>query len=99
MERATKRSILRPEAAFERCGFRRSKGHKDVQAGTFPPPVKLSVAKNGQTRASGFLSDELDAWIDAKAAGASEDELRRLVAELVAKRTAAASVEGGRRNG
>lgn len=98
MERTFPRSIVRPESAFARCGFRPSKGYKDAKAGIFPPPVVLSTTKSGQPRASGFLSDELDAWIAAKAAGASDEELRALVRELVAARKpSATSTSGGGR--
>jgi prophage regulatory protein len=54
--------------------------YRCVKEGTLPPPVKLS------TRSSAWVEDEIAAVNEARIAGKSDDELRRLVARLVARR-------------
>lgn len=47
-----------------------------VRNGYFPPPVKLG-------RGSRWVSTEVDAVVDARIAGKSDDEVRRIVAMLI----------------
>ena len=53
-------SILRLPAVLTRTGLSRSSIYAAIAAGTFPKPVKLS------SRAVGFLTSEVDAWITAR---------------------------------
>lgn len=64
-------------------GKRRSQLYADVAAGTFPPPVKIG------TRASAWVRHEYQRILAARVAGKTDDEIKALVAELVAQRKAA----------
>ena len=57
----TKRFIRLPEV-INRTGYRRTSIYQKVAEGTFPAPVKLGP------RAVGWLSTEIDAWIDERVA-------------------------------
>ena len=56
-----------------------------AKKGIFPPPVKIGA------RASAWLEHEVEAVNAARAAGKSDDEIRELVAKLVAARSKAAA--------
>lgn len=73
-------AIERAAQAFRRYGKAKTAAYCDIQAGLFPPQIRIGA------RASGFLSHEIDAVIAARAAGASDAELRDIVTQLVAKR-------------
>jgi prophage regulatory protein len=75
--------ILRIPATTHIRGRSRSGHYADIQAGLFPPPIKIGP------RASGHPENEVAAMIEATIAGKSPDELRELVYELVAARKAA----------
>jgi prophage regulatory protein len=62
----------------------RSTIYRDVQLGLLPPPISLGA------RCSGWLAHEIDAIITARATGATDDEIRAIVARLVAERRRAA---------
>lgn len=74
------RNILRIPAVLKRRGTSRSAHYADIKAGLFVPPVKLG------RRACGTPDDEVDALVAATIAGKSEEEIRALVARLVAAR-------------
>ena len=84
--------MLRGPLATERTGDSRSGLHRKVQAGLFPPPVKIGE------RASAWPEHEVDAVNAARIAGKSDDEIRELVRRLVAARSEMASFarSGGR---
>ncbi|WP_082624882.1 helix-turn-helix transcriptional regulator [Paraburkholderia caribensis] len=46
-------------SVLERVQLSESEVRRRIKAGTFPKPIKLS------TRAIGFVSSEIDAWIDS----------------------------------
>lgn len=72
-------------------GKSRSTVYADVARGTFPRPVRIGV------RAVGWPVHETEAVRAARLRGASEDELRALVARLHAQRAeAGASVDAQR---
>ena len=48
--------------------------------GTLPAPVKISA------RASGWIEHEIDSVIDARILGKTEEEIRALVRNLIARR-------------
>lgn len=55
-------NIERLPTTSRRTGRSRSRIYAEIQAGTFPKPVKLGP------RAIGFVSEEVDAWIAARVA-------------------------------
>jgi prophage regulatory protein len=75
--------IRKPEL-LERFGFSKTTLHTKISKEQFPPPVALG------DRAVAWPSHELDAVLAAMVAGKSDDEMRTLVADLVAKRKLAA---------
>ena len=74
--------ILRLPAVLQRRGKSRSAHYADVKAGLFVPPVKLGL------RARGTPDDEVETLVAATIAEKSHDEIRALVAKLVAARKA-----------
>jgi prophage regulatory protein len=66
-------------------GFKPSAIYEQVAAGLLPQPIKYGL------RTKRYLSDEIQAVVDARAAGADEDEIRALVKRLHAARTKGAS--------
>ncbi len=77
--------ILRPKAVFKIRGRGRSSHYTDVKAGLYVPPVAIGP------RAKGYPESEVAALNAARIAGRSEDEIRHLVAKLVAARQSADS--------
>ena len=77
-------SIMRAERVEALTGFTPSSRDREIRNGLFPPAIKLSP--DTKCRAVGWIESEIAAVNAAKIAGAGEDELRRLVAELVAAR-------------
>ena len=63
-------------------GFKASAAFEQVKDGTLPPPVACGP------RAKRYLSDEVQAVVDARAAGADDAAVRALVKKLVAGRAA-----------
>lgn len=78
------RTILRCPAVIQKCGRSRSALYLDIQQGLFPPPISLGL------RAVGWPDDEVDRLNDARIAGKTKDEIRALVARLIAARKALA---------
>lgn len=72
--------ILRLPAVINVYGKSRSTIYDEINRGLIPPPVSLGG------RAIGFVESEIDALIRARIAGKSDDEVRALVADLVARR-------------
>ena len=75
------RSLLGKPAVRGAIGWANSTLYAKIQAGLFVPPVKIGP------RSSRWPSDEVAAVQEAIIAGADEDELRSLVAKLVAQRS------------
>ena len=61
--------------------FCRATTYARIQDGTYPPPVKIG-------RMSAWIDREMEAVNEALIQGKSDDEIRQLVADLVAKRAA-----------
>jgi len=80
-------------AVRQRTGQSRSGYYRQAQAGLQPPPIKIGP------RASGVPEHEIDAVNAARIAGKTEQEIRTLVAALVARRhlTLSARIRTGRR--
>jgi prophage regulatory protein len=68
---------------IERMGLSRSTIYGQVAAGLFPPPVSLGA------RSVAWPESEIVAVVGARIAGATAEEVRALVVDLVAKRSAA----------
>jgi len=56
------RSILREKEVRERVRLGRSSIERKMADGTFPRPIRLSE------RAKGWFEDEVNAWLEARAA-------------------------------
>ena len=65
--------ILRLPVVIQRTGRSRSSIYQDVQRGFFPKPIKLGP------RSIGWPEIEVDAIVDARIAGESEDDIHELV--------------------
>lgn len=71
----------RIETVLEQRGDRRSSLYSDIQRGTWTPPIHLG-------RASTWPRHETQALLAARIAGATPDQMKELVRELIARRTA-----------
>jgi len=65
-------------------GFSRSTLHTRIKEELFPPPISLGA------RAVGWLSHETEAIVSAMVAGKSKEQIKALVASLVAQRAGVA---------
>ena len=84
--------MLRIPAVLDRRGNRsRSQHYADIAAGTWTPGVALGK------RARAWPEHEVEALLAARLAGATDEDMRRVVSELLAQRGAAHSCTGGRR--
>lgn len=73
-------SFIRFPAAVRVRGRSRSQTYNEINAGLMPPPVRI------RGRATAWPAYELDALNRAEISGASDDEIRALVRELLAQR-------------
>ena len=80
-------TIWRLPKALAESGKTRSPWYADIARGLMTRPVKISGA-----RAAGYPAHEVQAIINARVAGANDDELRALVDRLHDARKAAASM-------
>jgi prophage regulatory protein len=67
---------------IQRSGLSKSNIYNKVKDGTFPPTIALG------DRAVGFVSHEIDAVLQAMIEEQPPEQIKALVKELVAKRTA-----------
>jgi prophage regulatory protein len=74
------RKLLRLDAVKDVTALGTTSVYRNVKAGTFPPPIKLT------TRSSAWVEDEVAAINQARIAGKSDDEIRQLVVCLIAQR-------------
>ncbi|MFZ5540703.1 MAG: helix-turn-helix transcriptional regulator [Pseudomonadota bacterium] len=79
--------ILAP-VAQQMLGRSRSSRERDTRAGLLPAPIRVSY------RRTAYLRRELDAIIAARAAGATDDELRALTRRLLDDRARRAEALG-----
>lgn len=61
MSKSANTRIERLPAVIARTGLGRSSIYAAIKRGEFPTPIQLSA------RAIGFIADEIDAWIEARA--------------------------------
>ncbi len=73
--------FLRLPALCSRTGKPRTTVYREIQDGLLPPGVRIGE------RAVAWPDDEVDAINLARLRGKSNDEIKQLVAELVAART------------
>lgn len=73
-------ALRRLPAVLARLGASRSTVYCWITRGVFPPPVTLGP------RLRAWPESELDSIVRARVAGRSDEELRRLVCELVGRR-------------
>jgi prophage regulatory protein len=76
--------MLRLPAVIQRRGDSRSGVYRDIERGTWTPPVRIGE------RASAWPEHECDAILRARIAGKSDDEIKVLVRELIEQRKPAA---------
>lgn len=74
--------FLKPKAAFERYGYSKSQFYAAQQDGTFVRSVKIGK------RSAVIPEDEAEQIAAAHVAGASEDQIKRLVEKLHEQRVA-----------
>jgi prophage regulatory protein len=75
--------IMRSPEVIQISGMPRSTRVLHISKGLWPRPVSIGG------RAIGWLSTEVDAILAARVAGKSDEEIRQLVRNLEAQRTAA----------
>jgi prophage regulatory protein len=73
-------TLLRLEPVISRRGRSRAQLYIDIKRGTMTPPVRLGE------KLSAWPSHEVDALNRAEIAGATQDELRALVQQLLEQR-------------
>ncbi len=74
--------FLRLPQVKDRTGESTSAVYAGAAAGTFPKPLKIA------SNTSGWLEHEVDAVLRARARGDSKEQIRQLVSDLVAQRSA-----------
>lgn len=79
------RCLMRRPAVKAVTGKTDSFLDRDIRIGLFPKPIRLSP--DPTRRAVGWPSDEVEAVTSAVIAGASADEVRQLVVDLVVARS------------
>lgn len=75
--------LLRLPAVLERRGTSQSSHYSDIQLGLWPPGVKLGA------RSVAWPESEVDEMLAATVRGATQDELREIVRELLVARNSA----------
>ncbi|MHB1430069.1 MAG: helix-turn-helix transcriptional regulator [Rhodocyclaceae bacterium] len=76
--------IMRSPEVIHVSGMPRSTLVLHISKGLWPRPISL-----GGTRSVGWISSEVDAVLVARVAGKSDEEIKQLVRNLEAQRTAA----------
>jgi len=87
METAQRERLLDPSEAMSQLCRKRSAFLSDRASGLVTPPVSLGTRKDGRTTKDAYPESEIQAIVRARIAGKSEDEIRKLVRDLVAART------------
>ena len=73
-------------------GYSRSTIYRKIKDGLFTSPVILGADKSGNACQVGWPANEVQAIIDARIAGKSDDDVKKLVKKLHADRAAALKV-------
>lgn len=69
-----------------RTGRGTTQTYEDIRKGIFPPGVVLSRGVDGRPTSVRWPSNEIDVMVAARIAGATDDDLRNLVARLMEAR-------------
>jgi prophage regulatory protein len=77
-------TLFRLQRTLDERGVKKTQHYEDIKNGLFTSPVKIG------SRASAWPAHEVAAMNQARIAGKSNDEIRQLVSELEAARTAGA---------
>ncbi len=77
----SQRIILRLNSVVQQTGRSRSSTYRDIDLGLMTPPVDIGA------RSVGWPSDEIEAINNARVAGWSGDQIKKLVQQLISKRT------------
>lgn len=80
----TNQRILRHKDVLDLTGFSATALYREIESGTFPPPIKLSP--NPARRAVGWLEREVLRMNQARIAGLGFEATRELVSNLVKQR-------------
>lgn len=73
-------TFIRSRELDERGPYQRERRRLLEVAGLYPPRIKLN------SRTNVWVRDEVEAWERAKAAGATDDQVRRLLRGMVTAR-------------
>lgn len=76
--------LIRMPAQVRKTGRSRASIYRDISKGIWTEPVHLGP------RTSAWPESEIDALMAARAGGASDDDIRKLVTQLMAERRATA---------
>ncbi len=80
-------AMLSGDPGAEKTGTSRAGVYAKMELCLFPRPIRTG------SRTVAWIEDEVNAWIDARIAGANDDAIRKLVAKLQAPRTEPVSVQ------
>lgn len=80
--------IHRRPLVSQATGYSRSTLYRKIKDGLFTKPVSLGADKSGNACQVGWPANEVQAIIDARIAGKSDDEIKALVVKLEAARGA-----------
>lgn len=73
--------IMRLPEVLKTVGLSRSTLYKQISIGLFPAQISLGA------RAKGWLSQEVEALIEARASGATDDSIKKLLNALLEQRS------------
>jgi prophage regulatory protein len=85
LQSAVRVALLRKQSVLAACGTSNSGLYADIAKELFVAPVKIGP------RAAAWPSNEVEALVSARVAGATDDQLRTLVRRLHAERKTAAA--------
>ena len=83
--------IHRRPLVSQATGYSRSTLYRKIKDGLFTKPVSLGADKSGNACQVGWPANEVQAIIDARIAGKSDDEVKILVKQLEAARSKASA--------
>lgn len=86
--------IHRRPLVSQATGFSRSTLYRRIQDELFTKPVKIGSDKNGNACQVGWPANEVQALIDARIAGKSDNEIKILVKQLESARNKATANTG-----
>lgn len=83
------RKLIRLPAVCDATGFRPTKTYDLITKGLHPPPVRIDDSSSARARTVAWVADEIAAVNAARIAGRNDDEIRRLIKQLVESRQSA----------